>query len=265
MRIFPELATSHGGETRVKSGFWRRQFQPQRTNAQLTFDVTFGIVGPILCFVFDPIVFQSGFGGPPLFPDYQAFVYLISGFEILLLCFWLVMGGGPEFSNSLIAGVLLIGAFFCLIVGCLLLPFSLIGLIYGIGVFGFTPFLTTLVYGRNAWRAFDVITNPTSSFTRVFGIICGLALVLSIPLALATQIRSVVKKSVDEIVLGDAAHASHAAQRLAVLRFISSADLDRIVAAYTSTADEGRKEILRSSYRQITGQDIEQRVRIYLD
>lgn len=264
MRIFPELATNYAGLDQVKVGFWERQFQPQRTRAQLAFDVIFGVIGPILCFVFDPVVFQSGLAGPSLFAEYQTFVYLLSGFEILLLCFWLVMGGGPEFSNSLIAGVLLIGAVFCLLAGFLLLPFSLIGLMIGVGVFGFTPFLTMIVYSRNAFRAFHVITNPASTFTRVFGVICGLVLVLSIPIALAAQIRGAVRKSVDEIVLGDAARASHAAQRLAVLRFIASAELDRIVIAYTS-ADEQRKEILRSSYRQITGQDIERRVWVYFD
>src|SRR6266850_3400696 len=74
-----------------RNRFWFRQFAPEVTRPQLVFDVTFGAIGPILCFVFDPIVFHSGFGGPALFPAYQPIVYLFSGCEIVLLCFWLIM------------------------------------------------------------------------------------------------------------------------------------------------------------------------------
>jgi hypothetical protein len=34
--------------------FWR-QFEPARTRRQLGFDLVFGVIGPILCLVFDPI------------------------------------------------------------------------------------------------------------------------------------------------------------------------------------------------------------------
>jgi hypothetical protein len=139
MRIFPELAALPDVPP-VKNGFWKRQFHPETTRPQLVFDLTFGVVGPILCFVFDPIVFQGGFAGPPFLPDYQGVVYLFSGVEIILLCHWLASGQGHEVSNALIGGALLNGGLFCLTIAILLFPLSLIGLAVGIGLFGFTPF-----------------------------------------------------------------------------------------------------------------------------
>jgi len=41
--------------------FWRRQFGEDRTDAQQVFDVVFGLIAPILCFYFDPIVFKGSF------------------------------------------------------------------------------------------------------------------------------------------------------------------------------------------------------------
>jgi hypothetical protein len=87
--------------TQARTGFWRRQFAPSVTRPQIIFDVVFGAIGPILCFVFDPIVFRSGIGGPPLLVDYRNFVYLFSGLQITLLCFWLLTGPGHQVWNKL--------------------------------------------------------------------------------------------------------------------------------------------------------------------
>src|SRR5260221_79748 len=156
-----------------KSRFWRRQFAPEVTIPQLVFDVIFGAIGPILCFVFDPIVFHAGFAGAPLFPAYQPIVYLFSGFEIVLLCFWLIMGPGSELWNAMFGAALLCGGLFCLAIGCILLPFSVMGLMLGVGLFGFTPFLTALVYLRNGSRALRAKSYESSTFTRVVGALCG--------------------------------------------------------------------------------------------
>lgn len=95
------------GSTQEKAGFWHRQFAPTLTRPQIIFDVVFGMVGPILCFVFDPIVFRSWIGGAPFAADYQTLVYLFSGLQITLLCFWLLTGPGRQVWNRLIGGMLL--------------------------------------------------------------------------------------------------------------------------------------------------------------
>jgi hypothetical protein len=142
-----------------RKDFWRRQFRPEVTTTQIGFDLALGVIAPILCYVFDPIVFRGGFGAP-LFPDYQAFTYLLSGAQIAVLVLWLVVRPQHHIGGQMIGGALLTGAVFCLVVGLVLSPFSLMGLMFGIGIFGFTPFLTAFVYLRNAVRGtFPQISN----------------------------------------------------------------------------------------------------------
>jgi len=156
-------------KTLMRSSFWKSQFVATRTPAQLVFDLAFGVIAPLACFAFDPIVFQGGFAGPPLFPSYQPVVYLFSGIEIVLLCFWLVMDGGPPLANAMIGSALLVAGVFCLLIGIVLLPYTLMGLLLGIGVFGFIPFVTATVYGRNGLRALRANANPQSTLTRPVG------------------------------------------------------------------------------------------------
>src|SRR5882762_1519627 len=146
--------TSDGVGQPTRMGFWRRQFAAEATTSQLVFDVLFGIIAPILCFAFDPIAFRNGFGGGPLFAQYQVLVYLFSGLEIVTLVPWLFLREQLP-GKRLIGGILLAGGIFCAAIGCILLPFSLFGLLfYFIGAFGFIPFLTAIVYFRNGCRAY---------------------------------------------------------------------------------------------------------------
>lgn len=250
--------------SRAQTGFWKRQFGPTVTQPQIVFDLTFGVIGPILCFVFDPIVFRSWFFGPPLLPDYQTFTYLFSGLQIVLLGFWLLTGPGPQGLNRLIGGILFSGAAFCLIAGLVLAPFSLVGLIYGIGVFGFTPFLTALVYLRNSSRAFRSGSGP-AGLARVMISVCGILLATGLPLLLSIEIHNALSHAVFEIVKGDAQHATFAAHRVMPLRLFAGAELDPIVNEYTATSDERRKELLKSCYLEITGDNIERRADILRD
>jgi hypothetical protein len=248
----------------VKTGFWKRQFAPAVTLPQVIFDIIFGVVGPIVCFVIDPVVFRGWLFGP-LLPDYQTFAYLFSGLQIALLCFWLVTGPGWQLWNKLIGGMLLCGALFCVIMGLVLAPFSLIGLAYGVGVFGLTPFLTALVYLRNSGRALRSESPEAESLVGVIIPASGLLLVAGVPLLLSIQIHWTVSRAVTEIVEGDPQHAMFAAQRLVPLRFLASAELDQIVNAYSASSDEKRKELLKSCYREITGDSIENRAHMLDD
>jgi len=248
-----------------KVGFWRRQFEATVTRPQIIFDIVFGVIAPILCFVFDPIVLKSWFLGPPLFPDYQLFAYLFSGLQIILLSLWLLTGPGQHILNSFMGGILLVGAVFCLVAGVVLAPFSLLGLIYAIGAFGFTPFLTGLVYLRNSVRAVRAGVDGFLSFSGGMVSASGILLVTALPLLLSLQIHAVLSRAVTEIVEGNSQQAMFAAHRVMPLRFFAGAELDQIVKAYTTTSDEKRKELLKSCYREITGESIENRANILQD
>jgi len=157
----PDFRPTGAAAPQRSQGFWRRQFGAQVTPAQRRFDVTFGFVMPVLCFVFDPIVFHTWLSYEPgLLGRWQFYAYTISALEVVALAAWLFKASGGGRPPAALGGMLLGGGIFSLVVGLLLLPFSLLGLIFFfVGIFGFTPFFTAVVYLRNGWRA----ANPSRS------------------------------------------------------------------------------------------------------
>lgn len=141
--------------------FWRRQFGAEATRAQRRFDVAFGLVLPVLCFVFDPVVFRGWLvGGQGFYGRWQTYAYAVSVLELVALAAWLFKAGGEGRPPAALGGVLLAGGVFSLVVGVMIFPLSLAGLIFLlVGIFGFTPFPTAVVYLRNGWRA----ANPGRS------------------------------------------------------------------------------------------------------
>jgi len=117
------------------------------------FDVSFGIVLPLVCFAFDPIVFVDerwiGLGYWP----YRILAWTFAGAQMLALAAALAGGRRPPVESAVVAGVLGAGALFACVVAFALLPLSLNGLIAIIGVLGLVPFATAFVYGRAALRA----------------------------------------------------------------------------------------------------------------
>ena len=138
-------------KTELEKGFWRRQFQPAATAAQTKFDWTFGVVLPVVCFVFDPIVFEAGSVLAPL----KFFAYFLSFVSIMAMAAWLVWGAKLKWLNAFLAGLFAVGGVISLAIGILIVPISLIGLIVLIGIPGFTPLFTSIVFLRNALRAFQ--------------------------------------------------------------------------------------------------------------
>lgn len=258
MIAMPTISPNQLPGPEAKPGFWRRQFAAKLTTPRILFDVTFGAVAPILCFVFDPIVFRGGLGGAPLFADYQAVVYLFSGAEILLLFLWLVLDPGFEFCNSLIGGALFFGGLFCMAIGLVLLPYSAFGLIIGIGLFGFVPFGVGFVYLRQGYRALRATSTKLS--VKTLTALSGILLVIAMSVLPAIEIRAVTTDAVNQILKGDSEEALSAAHRLAPLKFVSEAQMDRLVNAYTSEQDESRKQLLKRCYWEATGENIEQRI-----
>ncbi len=150
----PDFRPARAATRRQGRPFWRRQFAADVTPAQRRFDITFGFVLPILCFVFDPIVFREWMSDRPgIFGHWQLYVYTVSALEMVALAAWLSKAVGRGRPPAALGGMLLAGGLFSLVVGVVMLPISLLGLILLLGVFGFTPFFTAVVYLRNGWRA----------------------------------------------------------------------------------------------------------------
>jgi len=135
--------------------FWRRLFSDEIALSQQKFDWCMGVVLPMVCFYFDPIVFRTGeiFDGGFLH-SYQYPAYSLAFLAIMANMAWLLWGErmGRPFAAVV---VLILGSasLAALLIGIVLLPFSLIGMFFLVGFLGFTPLLSAVVYGRNAFRA----------------------------------------------------------------------------------------------------------------
>lgn len=135
-----------------ESGFWRRQFQKKATAAQKRFDWVFGVIMPVVCFTFDPIVFQT----KDFFGDYKTLGYLLSYTSVMALAAWLIWGAKLKWANAFLSGFFAVISVVALVIGITILPLSLLGLLFFfIGALGFTPLFTALVFMRNARRSFD--------------------------------------------------------------------------------------------------------------
>jgi len=250
----------------IKESFWRRQFAGRRTQGQLVFDLIFGVFAPIACFAFDPIVFQSGFLGPPLFGEQQVLVYTFSALEIIALCLWFIFGGSLRFVSAFIGSLLIWGGIASASIGLILLPFSLFGItFFGIGLLGFTPFVTAVVYWRNGFRAWNVASGNSPLPLRAGSLFLSLVVALGVPVVVSTTIRSYVDEAASQILKGDTQRARAAAEGLRPLSYFASSDLDKLVRAYVAETDPVRKQYLRDCYEQITGRNIQARAWILLD
>jgi hypothetical protein len=247
-----------------KNRFWRRQFAPGITTPQIVFDFCFGAVGPVLCFIFDPIVFRGGFLGAPLLPDYQIFTYLFSGLQIVLLFMWLTLGPKNTIGRHIIGAAFVTGAFFCTVVGLVLIPFSILGLMFGIGLFGFTPLISGFVYLRNSVRVFRS-ARPATNITKAGALLAGAALAIATPLLVSIEIHAIVSNAVSEVIHGDPQRAHLAAHRLIPFQYFAGAELNKIVNAYLDEQDPERRALLKACYQEIAGEDIELRARMLRD
>ncbi|HEX8073136.1 MAG TPA: hypothetical protein VF546_24525 [Pyrinomonadaceae bacterium] len=245
-----------------KGGFWRRQFAAQETLSQLIFDGTFGVVAPLLCVIFDPVVFRGGlFGERALLGAWRVCAYLIIFVEIAALLAWLA-GRRTHARARVLGGVMLAGALFSAVVGLALLPYSLLGILFaGLGLCGFTPFVTAIIYLRNGRRALRHAGVAGRAWRPV--LLCA-ALTLAVPLATQWQVTRLVRQNVDVLVAGDAGRG-RAVETLRVVHRLTGENLDELVWAYQREPDAARRARLAAVYAEITGADIETRVQALID
>ena len=239
--------------TRQRLPFWRRQFAPEVTRGQIACDVAAGVLLPIGCLLADPIVFRPrGFLAP-----FATMAYATIALSILGLTAWLLLRRPAFF----LAGAFAAGAALSFLLGILLLPYSLFGLMIILGALGFAPFATAFVYLRNSVRAYElgstrhdptVVPHPGTS------LMTGVAffLVLVLPATTVTLVRSEVARVADRAVSsGDLAASVAILQRMRWL-----VESDTLVWAYQKeTAPEWRRR-LAELYRSLTGKRIEERL-----
>ncbi len=244
---------STGSTPGGQQSFWHRQFAPHPTTGQIGFDLAFGIVLPIICLWFDPIVFRSSFGGA-LLGRYAVLAGVAISLGLVSLTAWLLIRRPP----ALFAGLMCGGAIFATLLGVVLLPYSVIGLLAIVGVLGFSPFATAFVFWRNTVRAYRKARENASPVLLWALAAMGLLITCGGPWAVHGYVAHELSQASEMILSPDPAKA---AQGLTVLkRFQRFVNLDQMVIAYEAEKDTGRRQRLAAMYKELTGVEIEQRL-----
>jgi len=117
------------------------------------FEWSMGVFLPIICFVFDPIIFKGPLGHGGFLSDYQTFAYSLSSMSILTMMAWLLLGKRVGWLAPWMAGTFFSASLVSLAIGIVMFPISVIGLIVIVGALGFSPLFFSLVYFRGGMRA----------------------------------------------------------------------------------------------------------------
>ena len=184
-----------------RPSFLVRQFAIEPTKAQNNFDFAFGVFLPVVCFMFDPIVFKTGafLGGAPLAAKYQGFAYMVSAIQMVALLAWVMLRRHLLSFSGPISGVLIVGGLFSLVIGVLILPYSLLGLIFLIGAAGFTPFVTSFVYLRSGIRGLRSHEMNSANKSRFQVALASGVIALALPVFVSMQVSRAVSISIDSL------------------------------------------------------------------
>jgi hypothetical protein len=141
----------------VATAYW------SRGGVRLAFDLTWGIVIPVICLAYDPGIFREGSSlmapmGPPKFDPsawgpQTVLIYASLGYQMLLLASWIGWGHAIRHGGGFVAGGLWVGFLAAILIGLVLFIPAMFGLIVGIGAMGFAPWLTAYVFYRRAVEA----------------------------------------------------------------------------------------------------------------
>ena len=243
-------------DTEAPKGFWKLQFDDEPTRKQKIFDWVFGVVVPLICVAADPIVFRSGGPGGPLFGAYRPFAYLLSIASILAMAAWLLWGAKLKWLAAPISGLFFFGGSVSLLVGILLLPFSIIGILFFfVGLLGLTPLFSAVVFlrnGRRAYKAALMAIGDQAAWQAAF--LAGLFSFV-VPYVINFQIA----RAVNEITTGDVQTIQ---RETAKLRLVAPlVDLGKLSNRYHRFDDIEKKSPraneLANSYKTLSGSDIE--------
>jgi hypothetical protein len=221
-----------------------------------------GIVAPIFCIAVQfSLIPEMIYDLPGLsfLNTYPIFNYGVVALEILTLTTWLVLGPGVGRWGGLVAGVLLVGSLFAGLLGIVLLPFSLSGLMALIGVLGLVPLGTSFVFFRNGKTAFLLARNRTGYRPALLSLLLGAALVFCVPGVIEARVSGVVRKAIQGIIVG-VPDATAGLRRWPPFLY-----RDRLVWAYQGEQDAVRRERLAKAYKELCGDDIESRLRRFVD
>lgn len=241
-------------EVTEKKPFWRRQFQKESTHSQETFDWFFGVIMPVICFAFDPIVFETIGIGKSYLGNYKPFAYILSFISVMAMSSFLIWGKKLKWVNGFLAGFFAIGGFISLIIGIVLLPISLFGLIILIGALGFTPLCSSLVFLRNSLRAFHFAQPHFQRKVLIRSAILAGLFGLITPAVINFEIQNLLNKMKN----GDVQTIRKNSQYLKFAAPITNFDL--LTEGYNFQDNSDEIKAFAEEFENLTGESIEERM-----
>jgi len=237
----------------------------------LTFDILFGLVLPVLCFIFDPIVFKTSFRavlGPTRLQAHRLTAYGLYAIAATVLALWLASGSQVKRSAPIVSGALFAAGLGALAVGVLIFPLSLFGSLLLIGVLGFTPLFTSFVFMRHSVSAFRQ-SWATQNRALVLVLVAFTALVAGGGPYYANQraqreFREVIAESISVFQSGSDVEKAAASARLRRWTMLGG-DSDELVSLHESEPEPDRSAAIAALYLAIAGESIEQRKMILMD
>ena len=250
-------------KTAPQKRFWRRQFQTESTNSQKKFDWIFGVVLPVICFVFDPIVFKGDGWGAAYLGTYKPFAYLLSFVSVMAMSAWLIWGEKLKWLNTFLAGLFIVGGIVSLGISIILLPISLLGLFVIIGALGFTPVFSAVVYLRNSLRAYQA----AKPFLEKSVVVYSFALSALFSAVVPSVINAEINRVLENVIKGDARTVRAEIQNLKYIAPLIN--FDALALHYHRSATEEREtekmKAIAAIYKEMTGEDLERKARVLMD
>jgi hypothetical protein len=233
---------------------------PQDIDPPTTFEIVWGLAVPLGALIFDPIVFHGGGDtwGHGLLSMYRIGGYLALGGSILVFTSILVWPPHSPGWRALAAGLLFGAAITAGVFGLIMAPFSILGLLFVIGILGVVPFLAAAAYGRVARR----LLHPWSGRRRHFWAFClGLILILVLPHAAEFWADRRVAAAIHAVINGPPDQSAAAVTVLRSAFWCPIECYDPLIDAYLREGDPQREAHLERAYEEITGSSLLERRR----
>ncbi len=237
---------------------------------QSAFDFIFGVLAPLICLIVDPVVFKGSYsfdtsfiatGGLLAFA--KVFYYVAIGLVVILLTVWLFFRSRLIPYAAYIVGIFTIAMIVSALLGVVLLPFSVIGIgLSGVGLLGFTPIFTAIVYYRQRKQALTYVsTLPHRRLSMVIGAVAIIVIPLVFHLATARYVSNAVNE-----VLSHPENSSAAISQLKAAFWCGDECFYQLAwNYYKAYKDPARQEYLAAVYHDITGGDIRTKITTFSD
>jgi len=226
-------------------GFWSRQFQLPPTTAQAVWDVLFGMVLPLGCLVGDQILFggENHVFRHSVFGTWWVLAYSFILTEVGLLGLWLVLRRRVHRSAAFFAGPLLAGWIFSFGTALAMLPLSVIGLLFVIGILGFSPWLTTFAFYRN-WK---MARQLSGQGRRLLLTLAGIVFAVTPAIVMETRGDYLIRRIIQE---------PSSSSRIDRARWQPFLPVDKLEAAWQAERNEARKLALADAHVRLAGRKL---------